>query len=82
MADKIAKTLTLSDGRSVEILEGKGRHQVEAARMSAGDPGKHTAALMSLLVRIDGKHVPSEDLEDLSLKEYVELQSAFAEVNF
>jgi hypothetical protein len=80
--DNTNQTVTLSDGRIAEIKPGKGRHAQEALKVSGGNGDKYMAALMAQLVEIDGKRIVMEDLEELDLKDFIALQTAFAEQNF
>jgi hypothetical protein len=77
-----AKTITLSDGRTAGILKGKGRDVAEAQKQAGTDSGKFMGVAMSLLVHIDGESLPYEDLLDLPMEDYINLQGAFSEVNF
>jgi hypothetical protein len=63
--------LTLpKSGKSVTILEGKGRHARLATRMCDGDMSMYMNALMSMLVEIDGKKLSMEEFDDLDIKDY------------
>lgn len=80
--DNTNQTVTLSDGRVATIKPGKGKHAQEALKVSGGNGDKYMSALMAQLVEIDGKRIVMEDLEELDLKDFLALQTAFAEQNF
>lgn len=76
-------TITLSDGRAVEIRKGKGRDAMEAQKISGKDMGMFFPALMSQLVTIDGKAQPAEYyLDELELQDYLTLMGELAGSNF
>lgn len=85
-AEQPAKPATaeyqLSDGRTAVIRKGKGRDAMQAQRIAGGDSTKYIYALMAQLVDINGHAVVIEDLEDLDLDDFHQLQAKFSEVNF
>jgi tRNA splicing endonuclease len=76
------KEFELPSGKKVVIYPGKGFHSNRAMKECEGDTSRYIVCFMALLVEIDGKKVTSEDLEDLSSKEYMKLQTEFSEANF
>lgn len=72
----------LSSGSVAKVREGKGKDVEQATMISNGNQSKYLSAMMSSAIEIDGKGVVMEDLADLSMKDYMRLQVAFAEINF
>ena len=72
-ADKIYMTVTLSDGRIGQIVDGRLRH-LFAAMDTAGERctnGQMFRAIMQQLLLIDGQRQTLEQLDDLALEDYV-----------
>jgi hypothetical protein len=77
------KEFILSTGEKVLIKEAKGHHAERAMRIAgSGQQEKYLTALMSFTVTINGKPVIPELLSDLPLKDYLLIQSEFADLNF
>lgn len=76
------KTLTLSDGRTAVIRTGKGREVVEAQKQMGTDTSKFMSVITALLTSIDGQSVVFEDLLELEMIDYMQIQQAVAELNF
>jgi len=82
--NKVAgKEFSLSTGEKVVIKEAKGKDAEQAMRIAgAGQQEKYLTALMARTVTIDGKPVVPEVLSELPLKDYLKIQSEFADLNF
>ncbi len=74
--------VTLSNGSVAEIIKGKGRHAKKAMMKSEGKGEEYLAILMAELVLVDGKKLVPEDFEEMDMKDYMAIQTAFADVNF
>lgn len=74
--------LLLSNGSIAVVREGTGA-DVEAAEFEAGtDKNSYKAALMSKMLKIDGKGVNMFELKNLKAKDYLNIQVAFVDLNF
>ncbi len=82
MAEDTKKSVTLSDGRVATIIAGKGKHAKKAMMLSEGKGDEYLALLMAELVEVDGKKLVPEDFEAMPMKDYIAIQTAFAEINF
>lgn len=72
----------LKGGQIARIREGKGT-DVEKATMEAdGDKSKYLTSLMAATVSIEGKAPNMFELGERSMKDYMAIQSVFAEINF
>ena len=60
--DKNARVETLSDGRTIEVRELKGKHLMMAQQVTAGNSAGLMLALVALGTTIDGKQLIYEDL--------------------
>ena len=76
------KTVILPSGLKAEILSGKGKHAQKALQLTGGDQSKYLGALMAQLVLIEGKPIVMEDLDEMSLRDYMAISEAFSEQNF
>lgn len=76
------KEVLLSTGEKAQIFKGKGKHSLKAQQLASGDPSKVFTALMSELVTIDGKKRAPEDYEDMDMKDFNSILTAFSDVNF
>ena len=76
------KQLTLSDGRIATVRKGTGRDALEAQKQMGTDSSKMVAILTCLCTKIDGQSVVFEDLLDLDVADFLQLQGACAELNF
>lgn len=76
------KTFLLSDGRTCRVVKGKGRHVMQATRVSDGLGDKFLYSMIALLTTIDGKGIVTEDLEDLPMADLLKIQTEFSELNF
>lgn len=77
--------VTLKDGRKAVIREGKGYDAEEAMRVSGSSDKAdkvYISALMAQVVTIEGLGVPMEELQNLCMKDYIAIQSAFSQLNF
>lgn len=77
------KCVLFEDGMAIAtVRKGKGK-DVEMATMIAGkDKEKFMSALMASVTSIDGRQVIMEELGDLEMSDYMQLQVAFSELNF
>ena len=83
MGTNVGKEFSLSNGAKVLIKEAKGKDAEAAMRIAGnGQHEKYLTALMARTVTIDGKPVVPEVLSDLPLKDYLKIQSEFADLNF
>lgn len=74
--------LLLSNGQVATIREGNG-HDVELATAeSNGDKAGYLTALTASCVKIAGKAVNMFELKERKMKDYLAVQSVFAELNF
>jgi len=71
--------IILSDGRTANIREGKGKDLFEAMRL-ASEPGEITKLLLARLVEIDGKQITENDLEELPLVDTANLLNKMGEL--
>lgn len=76
------KKVTLSDGRVAEIQKGKGKHAKNAMMKSEGKGEEFLALLMSELALVDGQKLVPEDFDAMEMKDFITIQTAFAEINF
>ena len=76
------KVIILPSGLKAEILQGKGKHAQKALQLTGGDQSKYLGALMAQLVLIEGKPIVMEDLDEMSLRDYIAISEAFSEQNF
>lgn len=67
------KTVNLSDGRTAEVAQAKGKHVMKATKMSGGQPELMQSALLHALVTIDGKAVPMEEFEEMPAGDFMAL---------
>lgn len=74
--------LLLGSGKIAKVREGSGRECEAATMESNGDRAKYLTALMASVVSLDEKAVNMFELADLKMKDYMAVQSAFAELNF
>lgn len=81
-AGKPAKFVLLTDDRIAMIKEGTGKDVEMATLIAGGDQSKYFSALMAGTIEINGEGIISEDLANLSMKNYMRIQVAFSEVNF
>jgi len=72
----------LKNGDVARIREGKGS-DVEKATMEAGkDKDKYLTAMMAATVTINGKVPNMFELAEGPMKDYLNIQAAFSEINF
>ncbi len=74
--------LLLKDGRIAKIREGKGSDVEKATVESNGNQAKYLTAMMAATVTIDGKVPNMYELGETKMKDYMDIQTAFAEINF
>lgn len=72
----------LSDGRSVIIEKGKGKHCINAQRIAGQDMEKYQVALIAACTKIDGKAIVYEDYLDLDAEHFIQIQTQWALINF
>lgn len=72
----------LSDSRIAKIREGIGEDVERATMESQGNQSKYLSSMMAATVTIDGKGVNMYDLAQRKMKDYLKIQSAFADLNF
>lgn len=72
--------LLLSDGRKVEIHQGKGHHIIQASKLISS-PEELQTTLVALLTTIDGQKVQIEEISDLIIPDYMMLMEAFLKLN-
>jgi hypothetical protein len=76
---QVIKNITLSDGRKAEILKGKGKDLFWVFQM-ANDFSEIVKLLMVRLIRIEGKPVTEDELEELDLQDTLILVRHFTEL--
>lgn len=74
--------LLLSNGKVARIREGKGSDVEKATMEAGGDQTAYLTAMMAATVAIDGKAVNMFELREGKMKDFLSIQSAFAELNF
>ena len=75
--------LVLLSGDKIGIVrEGTGKDVENATEIAGKDKKRYMSALMAACVEIEGKPVVMEDLAPRSMKDYMRLQAAFADLNF
>lgn len=79
---KKVRYVLLIGGSIARVREGKGKDVEQATMISSGDQSKYLSAMMAATIEIDGAPVIMEMLGDLSMKDYMSLQLAFADLNF
>ena len=82
MGELETKVIILPSGVKAEIISGKGKHAQKALQLTGGDQSKYLGALMAQLVLIEGKPIVMEDLDEMSLRDYIAISEAFSEQNF
>ncbi len=76
--DTVFTTVKLPSGPVATIFDGYGRHMFAAQRMTQGDNTGFIACLMTQLVRVEGKAVTLEELEDMPLSDVSYLSEVVA----
>lgn len=76
------KYVLLSDKGIVTIREGKGSDVERATMEASGDQSKYLSSMMAACVKIDGKQMNMFDLAALKMKDYMNVQLAFSDLNF
>lgn len=76
------KYVLLSDNRIAAIREGKGSDVEKASVEAAGDQSKYLSSMIAACVKIDGKQMNMFDLAALKMKDYMNVQLAFSDLNF
>ncbi len=76
---KILKEIKLSDNRTAQIVEGKGKDLFWAQR-NATDPSDIITLLLVRLTTIEGESITEETLEELPLQDAMALIKAFSEI--
>lgn len=76
------KYVLLSDKRIATVREGKGSDVEKASVESNGDSSKYLSSMMAACVKIEGKPITMYDLAALKMKDYMNVQVAFSELNF
>lgn len=72
----------LKNGDIAKVREGKGS-DVEKATMEAGtNKEKYLTSMMAATVTINGRVPNMFELGETSMKDYINIQAAFAEINF
>lgn len=64
---------TLPSGAVATLVPAKGRHLVQAARGAGGDAIKISFGILAATVKIDGRPVTLEDIEDMNLADVTRL---------
>lgn len=64
---------TLPSGAVATLIPAKGRHLVQAARGAGGDAIRISFGVIAATVRIDGKPIALEDVEDMDLADVTRL---------
>ena len=77
-----AQTFTLPSGKTAELLPGKGKHAIEAQKVSGDESKKYLPALMAQLVKVDGKALLMEDFLEMALPDYMSIMTKVSEENF
>lgn len=80
--DQAVKYVLLTGGRIATVREGKGKDIERATMESSGDQSKYLTSMMAATTVIDGSPVSMYILSELSAKDYLAIQVAFAELNF
>lgn len=73
----MSKTITLPSGKTAELENFKGKHVREAQKIADGDAGKVMFAMIALTVKIDGKGVVMEDLDEMDGQDVIALMGEF-----
>jgi hypothetical protein len=71
-------TITLSDGRVVTLAPAKGRHQLQAMRLT-NDPNALALAVAATVGTIDGAPLIFEDVLEWPLRDVLLIQNAITE---
>ncbi|KQC02098.1 phage tail assembly protein [Pedobacter sp. Hv1] len=74
-----SKNIELSGGKIATLGEFKGKHILLAQKVSGEDKDKMMFALIATCVKIDGKPVVMEDLEDMPGPDVLKLMGEFSE---
>lgn len=76
------KYVLLSDKRIATIREGKGSDVEKASMEASGDSSKYLTSMMAACVTFDSKGTNMYDFGKLKMKDYMNVQLAFSELNF
>ena len=79
---KTIKVVSLAGSRIGIVREGSGKDVENASQIAGKDKRKYMSALMAACIEIEGQPVVMEDLALTSMKDYMRLQVAFADLNF
>lgn len=74
--------LLLDNGQVATIRQGKGRDVEMATLESDGNRNKYMSALTASCVKIGERQMNMHELADVAMKDYLAIQTAFAELNF
>lgn len=81
MERKVVEKFNLSDSRQVKIYEGIGEDLLTAMEIAQAQENPSMSNiitnLMEMLVEIDGKKIPAEELKKLPLPEFMRIYTAF-----
>jgi hypothetical protein len=79
---KEGRVFDLPSGKKATILPGKGKHAIEAQKVSGENSEKYLPALMAQLVTIDGKGLVMEDFLEMELPDYMVVMTEVSNENF
>ncbi|SHN42238.1 phage tail assembly protein [Chitinophaga sp. CF418] len=82
-AGSLVKCVLFADGKTIaRVRKGKGKDVEKATIIAGKDQSKYMSALMAAVVTISGEPVIMEQLADLDMSDYIQVQVAFSELNF
>lgn len=74
--------LLLSNGKIARVREGLGSDVEKASMESNGDRAAYLSSMMASTVTIDEHAVNMFDLKAMKMKDYLNIQAEFADLNF
>lgn len=75
-------TFDLPSGRKCIIKKGKGKNITEAMKTAGKEGERFLFAMICQLTTVDGNPIVIEDLEEMELKDAMDIQTKFSEINF
>lgn len=72
----------LKDGRIAKVREGKGSDVEKATMEAGGNQAKYLSAMMAATVTIGNRAPNMFEISEESMKDYMAIQTVFAEINF
>lgn len=79
---KPAKRFKISDGKEVVVRRLKAKDYIMAEGMVAGNQSLVTPAMLHLAIKVDGRMLPMEDIEELDGPDYLKIKNNFNIINF